>query len=204
MQRHLSRYTLPLTFISALLGACHRPPPRAPRPPLETPSSHVATAQRAFWAPGRLPTLHGLPQLPALVLPQLVPIPGPSIPAPSLPKASRGQQAAAYARARVGKRYCWGGTGPDCYDCSGLTSEAWRHAGEAIPRTSGAQRARIAPVPMSALAVGDVLWRPGHVGLYVGNGLAVHAPGRGKRIQYQRATKFREAHRPGLRVLAVR
>jgi hypothetical protein len=49
---------------------------------------------------------------------------------------------------------------------------------------------------MVTLVPGDILWRPGHVGIYVGDGWAIHAPGTGRRIAYQRAEKFREAHRP--------
>ncbi|MSP23780.1 MAG: NlpC/P60 family protein [Myxococcales bacterium] len=106
------------------------------------------------------------------------------------------ERAAAFAHAMQGKPYCWGGTGPDCFDCSGLTSTAWRVAGLPIPRTSDAQHERLASVGMHELAPGDVLWRPGHVGLYLGNGWAIHAPGRGKFVQYQAASSFRSAHRP--------
>src|SRR5262245_14495088 len=43
-----------------------------------------------------------------------------------------------FAHAQVGKRYCWGGSGPNCYDCSGLVQAAWRWSGVRLPRTSGA------------------------------------------------------------------
>lgn len=95
-----------------------------------------------------------------------------------------------------GRPYCWGGTGPDCYDCSGLTYTAWRAAGLTIPRTSELQHTKLRAVEMQYLAPGDILWRPGHVGLYVGNGWAIHAPGTGKPVQYQAAAKFAAAHRP--------
>ena len=39
-----------------------------------------------------------------------------------------------YERARLGLPYCWGGTGPSCYDCSGLAMEAYASAGVTIPR----------------------------------------------------------------------
>jgi len=120
-------------------------------------------------------------------------------PASGAPRQAGGElgaRAADAAIARYGLPYCWGGTGPDCFDCSGLTSEAWRAAGLSIPRTSELQREKLAPVAMNELRPGDILWRPGHVGLYVGNGWAIHAPGTGKSIQYQPASKFDEARRP--------
>lgn len=107
-----------------------------------------------------------------------------------------GAQAVAFAQGMHGRPYCWGGTGPDCFDCSGLTYRAWQKAGLAIPRTSQAQHDKLPEISMSALEPGDILWRPGHVGLYVGNGWAIHAPETGKTITYQPASKYRAAHRP--------
>lgn len=144
----------------------------------------------------QLPPPPALPWAVPLGFPSLPGLPPPITP-PGIPPATvAGQRAALYARGQHGKRYCWGGTGPDCFDCSGLTSVAWSRAGTTIPRTSGQQRQKLQLVPMSALKPGDVLWRPGHVGLYVGDGLAIHAPGREKTIAYQAASRFREAHRP--------
>ncbi|MBM4376144.1 MAG: C40 family peptidase [Deltaproteobacteria bacterium] len=108
----------------------------------------------------------------------------------------RGAYAAQVAMSFHGRPYCWGGAGPECFDCSGLTYTSWRAAGRTIPRTSELQREKLAPVPMHALEPGDILWRPGHVGLYVGNGWVIHAPGAGKPVQYQAAAKFVEALRP--------
>ena len=110
--------------------------------------------------------------------------------------ADRGAHAAHAAISLYGRPYCWGGTGPDCYDCSGLTFSAWHAVGLNIPRTSELQREKLPPVAMNDLRPGDILWRPGHVGMYVGNGWAIHAPGSGKPVQYQPAGKFDEARRP--------
>ena len=110
--------------------------------------------------------------------------------------AAPGERAVAVAVRWQGIPYCWGGTGPHCYDCSGLTFAAWRAAGHLIPRTSDQQHDGLLSVPMDALVPGDILWRPGHVGLYVGRGWAIHAPGEGKTVQYQPASKFTSAHRP--------
>jgi cell wall-associated NlpC family hydrolase len=80
-----------------------------------------------------------------------------------------------FAEAQVGKRYCWGGTGPSCFDCSGLVQAAWRWAGVKLPRTSEAQGRALAEVPLEELRPGDILWWRGHVGLYVGGGEMIDA-----------------------------
>ncbi|MFD7477602.1 NlpC/P60 family protein [Streptomyces sp. NPDC059837] len=95
------------------------------------------------------------------------------------PPTPEGGKAVRYAVEQVGKPYVWGATGPGAYDCSGLTSQAWEHAGRPIPRTSQEQWARLPHIPLSGLRPGDlVIYFPGatHVALYVGNGLVVQAP----------------------------
>jgi cell wall-associated NlpC family hydrolase len=82
------------------------------------------------------------------------------------------------ALAQVGDRYVHGATGPTAFDCSGLTSYAWRSAGVALPRSSRAQYASGRKVSRSALRPGDLVYfyHPiRHVGLYIGNGKIVHA-----------------------------
>ena len=96
-----------------------------------------------------------------------------------LPPAGSSQAAIAIAQAQLGKPYLWGGTGPDGYDCSGLTVTAYRAAGIALPRTSEMQWAAGQAVPADQLQPGDlVFFNPGeqvagllgHVGIYLGNG----------------------------------
>ncbi|MGW2401144.1 C40 family peptidase [Kitasatospora sp. NPDC001664] len=90
------------------------------------------------------------------------------------------QQAVAYALSKIGSPYVWGAVGPGEFDCSGLTSQAWAAAGTTIPRTSQEQWAHLPRVPEhTPLRPGDLVIYfadATHVGLYVGDGLVVHAP----------------------------
>ena len=100
---------------------------------------------------------------------------------PNLPPPGPAAAAAIeFARAEIGKPYVYGASGPDAYDCSGLTMAAWGAAGVSLPHYSGAQYSRLPKVPLDAMQPGDlVFWGSGgsrHVGLYVGNGLMIHAP----------------------------
>lgn len=89
------------------------------------------------------------------------------------------------ARAKVGAPYVYAATGPDAFDCSGLTQWAYRQAGVTLPRTSR-QQWWVGPHPALAdLLPGDLLfWASDpanpqtihHVALYVGGGYMVHAP----------------------------
>jgi cell wall-associated NlpC family hydrolase len=108
-----------------------------------------------------------------------------SLPA-NRPASSEGARAVRYALEQVGKPYAWGAQGPRSYDCSGLTAQAWRHAGRPIPRTSQEQWRRLRRVPLTRLRPGDlVVYFPDatHVAMYVGNGKVVQAPRPGARIQ---------------------
>ncbi|MEV4739575.1 NlpC/P60 family protein [Streptomyces sp. NPDC049555] len=90
-----------------------------------------------------------------------------------------GGLAVQYALAQVGKPYVWGAAGPDSFDCSGLTSQAWAHAGNPIPRTSQEQWQALRRIPLSRLRPGDlVLYFEGatHVALYLGDGQVIQAP----------------------------
>ncbi len=82
----------------------------------------------------------------------------------------------AYARAQVGKRYVRRGTGPNSFDCSGLTLAAYAQVGVTLPHFTGAQVTRGRAVGRAELQPGDLVFpHPGHVGVYVGGGQMVHA-----------------------------
>lgn len=96
--------------------------------------------------------------------------------------------AAKVAAAQVGARYHRGAAGPRRFDCSGLVTFAYRRAGHALAgRTSYELFTTGARVRRAALRPGDLVWTwdrtRGHVGIYVGHGRYVHAPGPGRRVE---------------------
>ncbi|GGJ75859.1 hypothetical protein GCM10011583_04140 [Streptomyces camponoticapitis] len=97
-----------------------------------------------------------------------------------------GDEALTYAVGQIGKPYLWGAEGPESYDCSGLTSQAWARAGVSVPRTSQEQWAGLPRVRLSELRPGDlVVYFPKatHVAIYLGEGKVVHAPRPGGRVK---------------------
>ena len=110
------------------------------------------------------------------------------VPAPS---AAAGAAIAA-ARTRLGLPYVWGATGPDSFDCSGLTGWAYHQAGISLPRTASQQYIALPHVPLDRLAPGDLVFyatdvnNPAtihHVGMYVGAGLSLYAPQTGSFVK---------------------
>ncbi len=95
------------------------------------------------------------------------------------------------ARGFLGVPYRWGGSSAQKgFDCSGLTMTAYRLNGYDLPRTSRAQFAVGAPVAVDRLKPADLVFfrapakrEVSHVGLYIGDGRFLHAPGSGKTIR---------------------
>ncbi|MFF3815969.1 NlpC/P60 family protein [Streptomyces bluensis] len=93
--------------------------------------------------------------------------------------ATKAAKTIAFARAQIGKPYVWGATGPDSYDCSGLTQDAWKAAGVDLPRTTYDQVNAGTTVSLADARPGDLVFFYDditHVGLYIGNGMMIHAP----------------------------
>lgn len=93
--------------------------------------------------------------------------------------STKAEKALAFARAQIGKPYVWGATGPESYDCSGLTQAAWKAAGVTLPRTTYDQVDAGTTVTVAAARPGDLVFfydDVTHVGLYIGNGMMIHAP----------------------------
>ena len=89
----------------------------------------------------------------------------------------------------LGQPYRWGAS-DEAFDCSGLTTTAYRLNGLGLPRSSAEQFAVGLPVGVERLREADLVFfaietkdRPSHVGLYVGDGRFVHAPGEGKVVR---------------------
>ncbi|MFE9096111.1 NlpC/P60 family protein [Streptomyces sp. NPDC007264] len=93
--------------------------------------------------------------------------------------ATKAAKALDFARAQIGKPYVWGATGPDSYDCSGLTQAAWKAAGVTLPRTTYDQVNAGTTVSLTDARPGDLIFfydDISHVGIYIGNGMMIHAP----------------------------
>ena len=69
------------------------------------------------------------------------------------------------------------------FDCSGLTSWAFREAGVELPRISSDQIRSAAEVDLATVEPGDLAYYPGHVSIYIGQGLMVHSPNSGNRVE---------------------
>ena len=113
--------------------------------------------------------------------------PAPAVMAAPVAASSQAAQIAVQtALAQVGKPYVWGASGPNAYDCSGLTMYSYAAAGVALPHSSSAQSGMGIPVSRDQLQPGDLVffYSPvSHVGMYIGNGQMVHASTSGTPVQ---------------------
>ncbi|TLS43082.1 glycoside hydrolase [Streptomyces montanus] len=97
----------------------------------------------------------------------------------------QGTKAVEYATAQLGKPYEWGAEGPETYDCSGLTSQAWAAAGQGIPRTSQEQWKQLDRIDIKDMRPGDLIIYnsdASHVAMYIGDGAIIHAPRPGRTV----------------------
>lgn len=91
---------------------------------------------------------------------------------------NKGSAALEYAKQQVGKPYVFGANGPNAFDCSGLTSQAYKHAGISIGRTTYEQVKQGKAVSKKDLQPGDLIFPSpsyDHVQMYTGNGKIVEA-----------------------------
>lgn len=100
--------------------------------------------------------------------------------------SSRGDAAVRWAETALGRPYLWAASGPARFDCSGLTMWAYRHAGVSLPHSSRAQIGYGSRVSRDNLQPGDLVFFGSpihHVGMYVGGGDFIEAPGTGGHVQ---------------------
>ena len=103
---------------------------------------------------------------------------------------STGEKLVNLAKSKLGCKYVYGATGPNTFDCSGLTQWCHKQLGITIPRTSLDQSKSGKAVNKSDLQLGDLIfWKTtsaevGHVGMYVGNNQFIHAPNKSKPVKY--------------------
>lgn len=93
-----------------------------------------------------------------------------------------------YACAQLGDPYLWGGAGPDRFDCSGLSQQAWKQAGVSLPHNAAMQSKYGRTVSADDLQPGDLVffYQPiSHMGIYVGDGLMIAAPQTGDVVKIQ-------------------
>ncbi|MFG2816066.1 NlpC/P60 family protein [Streptomyces sp. NPDC048410] len=193
-------------------GAFPAVPPVAEAAPTPVPTPAPAPAPAPMYGTGAFPAAPAFqptppaaqPTPPPAPTPAPAPAPAPAYdPTPQPPAFSTGTfpaarpasesahvvraaKAIAFAAAQVGKPCVWGATGPDSFDCSSLTQGAWRTAGVELPRSAHEQAAAGTEVALAAALPGDLVLffeDDRHVGLYVGNGTMIHAPGPGATIR---------------------
>ncbi|WP_157436312.1 C40 family peptidase [Actinospica robiniae] len=102
--------------------------------------------------------------------------------------------AVAYAESKIGDPYVYAANGPNAFDCSGLVQQAWLAAGVSLPRTSFDMWDQLPHISRAQLQPGDLIYflepgasasdGPGHVGMYLGNGMMEHATHPGSYVQF--------------------
>jgi len=133
-------------------------PEPEPAPVVERASAPARTAERA---------------------PLAAPAAAPAAAAPAPAASASASAIVNIARQYVGTPYVSGGAAPGGFDCSGYTQYVFAQVGISLPRTSAEQRHAGTVVSAAEARPGDLVWGPGHVGIYTGNGqhIAARSPG---------------------------
>src|SRR5688572_28719575 len=104
------------------------------------------------------------------------------------PATTVGGAIAELAMGMVGTRYLYGGTDPtEGFDCSGLVFYAYAQAGYRVPRTSQELFRAARKIAVGEADPGDLMFfqdqtKLSHVGIYLGDGMFVHAPANGREV----------------------
>lgn len=102
-----------------------------------------------------------------------------------VPQAVKGNKVLEIAARYVGVPYRSGGTSPKGFDCSGFTQYVFGKLGISLPRTTSSQKNAGTVVSRKDAKPGDIIWSPGHVGIYAGDNMQIDAPRPGKTIQFR-------------------
>ena len=106
-----------------------------------------------------------------------------AVSAPAAVPQGVGSSAVAIGSNYLGTPYVWGGGGPGGFDCSGFVSYVYAQMGISLPHQSGDILNSGTVISASEARPGDILWWPGHVGIYAGDGQVLHStPGPGVSI----------------------
>lgn len=100
--------------------------------------------------------------------------------------AASGSSVVDIAMKYVGVPYVYGGSSPSGFDCSGLVQYVYGQLGVSLPHQSGAQRNAGTAVSASEARPGDIIWTPGHVAIYAGNGMQIEATTPGSTVKYSK------------------
>ncbi|MFB6849814.1 NlpC/P60 family protein [Streptomyces sp. NPDC056373] len=166
--------------------------PGIPASALTAPAPPVPTGQVPALAP-TAPSVAAAPFVPDIPTPRGTPSApyasgayGGSWLSPDQGHSTRTERVIAFARAQMGRPCVWGAVGPGSYDAPGLTQAAWKTAGVTLPRTSQTQWGAGVHVSLADAQVGDLVFFHddlGHVGIWSGDGMMIHAPGPGALIR---------------------
>lgn len=154
-------------------------PETQPAAPAPAPETQPAAPETQPAAPAPAPETQPAAPAPAPETQPAAPETQPAAPAPAPAPSGNGQSIVDYAMQWVGQcNYVWGGTNltpGGGVDCSGFTMNVYAAFGISLPHYSGEQINYGQAVSYEQLQPGDLICFSGHVGIYIGGGMMVHA-----------------------------